>query len=215
MREMAAPPPPPPSAQTRCTISSVRVKAFKSFAGDVTVNLNDAITGTAAGGGSLLAVAGRNGAGKSSLLEAICFACGCSPGFLRVKTLAELHSTDSPKQLCEVEITLSRATAAAGGARGGRQSVATVLHAKLAPDNASREYRVDGRIRTAGQVREQLREAGVMVFDRSPAIIKQAHIAALASESATVGELPSMLRYYVSGDCASANGGLFVQSRGP
>ena len=76
-------------------ISAVEVKAFKSFAGSQwsLFDVSDKLVG----------ILGPNGSGKSNLLEAICFATGCSPGLLRgCRTLKDVTSTDAASQVNQV-----------------------------------------------------------------------------------------------------------------
>ena len=47
---------------------------------------------------------GANGSGKSNLLDAICFACACSPATLGVRRLTDLQCTDT-KEVCHLLAT--------------------------------------------------------------------------------------------------------------
>lgn len=69
----------------RWCISRVRVRAFKSV-GKTHLQVDFS--------GGLTCIVGPNGSGKSNLLDAVCFACGCSPAVLGVQRLADLQCTD-------------------------------------------------------------------------------------------------------------------------
>ena len=67
-------------------LSALRVKAFKSVGPEwLEVPLDK----------GLLCLVGANGSGKSSLLDAICFAAGCAPTAFGVPNLADLQNSDS------------------------------------------------------------------------------------------------------------------------
>ena len=67
-------------------LSALRVKAFKSVGAEwLEVPL----------GKGLSCLVGANGSGKSSLLDAVCFAAGCAPSTFGVSKLADLQNSDS------------------------------------------------------------------------------------------------------------------------
>ena len=84
----------PPSSEMPY-ITSVSVENFKSFRD------KDVIPLPARG---FLCIAGANGAGKSNLLDAVCFALGAPPILLRAKKLSDL--VHSPKIRTLVELTI-------------------------------------------------------------------------------------------------------------
>lgn len=69
----------------RWFISGVETKAFKSVGSRL---LKFPLTL------GLTCIVGPNGSGKSNLLDAVCFACGCSPAVMGVQRLADLQCTD-------------------------------------------------------------------------------------------------------------------------
>lgn len=85
-----------PPRREQFYIASVRLKAFKSV-GDTAVEYS-------ALSPRLNAVVGHNGAGKSNLLDAICFAAGCPASILRVRTLAELRCNAATAAQTEVAV---------------------------------------------------------------------------------------------------------------
>ena len=67
-------------------LSALRVKAFKSVGAEwLEVPLDK----------GLLCLVGANGSGKSSLLDAICFAAGRASSAFGVQKLADLKNSDS------------------------------------------------------------------------------------------------------------------------
>ena len=69
----------------RWSVSGIKVKTFKSVGRTpVEVSFSRGLT----------CIVGPNGSGKSNLLDAVCFACGCSPTVLGVQRLADLQCTD-------------------------------------------------------------------------------------------------------------------------
>ena len=69
-------------------VSRVRIRGFKSF-GDS--SWSDIPLGRSA---FLVGVVGGNGCGKSNLLDSLCFASGCQPASLRVRTLKDVANMD-------------------------------------------------------------------------------------------------------------------------
>ena len=70
---------------SRWYVSSVEARAFKSV-GSFSLRTTFAL--------GLTCIVGPNGSGKSNLLDAVCFACGCSPALLGVQRLADLQCSD-------------------------------------------------------------------------------------------------------------------------
>ena len=84
----------PKHAGARWYISGVEAKCFKSV-GSCLLKLPFKL--------GLTCIVGPNGSGKSNLLDAVCFACGCSPSLMGVQRLADLQCTDVQevyKSLC-------------------------------------------------------------------------------------------------------------------
>jgi ABC-type glutathione transport system ATPase component len=72
-------------------LASIQVKAFKSFSRSASFNLDSS---------GLVGIVGPNGCGKSNLLEAVCFACGCSTAVLRgCRSFKDVTSTDAGSQV--------------------------------------------------------------------------------------------------------------------
>lgn len=68
-------------------ISSIHLKSFKSFSQSASFEVDSS---------GLVGIVGPNGSGKSNLLEAVCFAAGCSTAVLRgCRTLKDVSSTDA------------------------------------------------------------------------------------------------------------------------
>ncbi|EFJ47136.1 hypothetical protein VOLCADRAFT_105201 [Volvox carteri f. nagariensis] len=209
------------SGSSRWQLSSIRVRGFKSFGPSwVTVPLPNT---------NLVGILGPNGSGKSNLLEAVLFAVGCPATSLRVRTLRELASSDAAHAPCEVELTIQRQAAAtvasSAGGGGGRRSAVNkgasasastaaatpplelhTLRTSLAPDGASRLYQLDGRNRTAQQVKDFLAPRGMALdsgpgTDTSPRVIRQAQVTALADSNdstalaALIGSASGLVRW--------------------
>ncbi|GLC34254.1 hypothetical protein PLESTF_000823600 [Pleodorina starrii] len=229
MSARSAPAPESPSSG-RWHLASIRVRGFKSFGPSwVTAPLPSA---------NLVGILGPNGSGKSNLLEAVLFAVGCPATTLRVRTLRELASSDATNSPCEVELTLhkktqslpppqqqqhsrgGRAGGGGGGGRGSRGAAAAaaaaagpplemhVLRASLAPDGASRAFQLDGRARTAQQIKDFLTSLGMSLgMDSgsaaavSPRVIRQTQVTALADGNdpaalaALVGSASGLVRW--------------------
>ncbi|EQC33706.1 hypothetical protein SDRG_08810 [Saprolegnia diclina VS20] len=81
-------------------LAAVQTKRFKSLAGTQTVDLS------ALGGTSIVCVFGRNGCGKSCLVDAIAFALGAPAKQLRVMRLDELITHGATKRSTSVAATL-------------------------------------------------------------------------------------------------------------
>lgn len=72
-------------------LASIQVKAFKSFSRPASFSI---------GSSGLVGIVGPNGCGKSNLLEAVCFACGCSTAVLRgCRSFKDVTSTDAESQV--------------------------------------------------------------------------------------------------------------------
>lgn len=67
------------------SVTKIHVKGFKSIG-------KQRVTASFPRG--LCCIVGPNGSGKSNLLDAICFACGCSAATLGVQRLSALQCTD-------------------------------------------------------------------------------------------------------------------------
>ena len=119
--------------------------------------------------GRCLLLAGSNGCGKSSLLDAIQFAFAAPARALGVPQLSDLRNSTS-QEPAEVQVQLR-------SPGGGSHRVS----AALAPDG-SRVFRVEGRIRSGKEVREFLRALGVCL-DGSSAVIRQAQVTSLADDN--------------------------------
>ena len=140
-------------------LSALRVKAFKSVGPEwLEVPLDK----------GLLCLVGANGSGKSSLLDSICFAAGCTPSAFGVARLADLQNSDSDAvramhkmrcvkcsiwqsllstaelitdvQVCEVQLALSQGTSI------------TWVTAALTPDG-SRSHKINGKLKPAKDVK--------------------------------------------------------------
>eukprot|EP00756_Hemistasia_phaeocysticola_P051485 Hpha_TRINITY_DN26663_c0_g1::TRINITY_DN26663_c0_g1_i1::g.86109::m.86109 len=99
---------------------------------------------------------GANGAGKSNVMDAICFALTISEKDLRVQRLRQLlHSKDGqPEASATVELIFAR--------RDGQEDQQT-LTARLFRDADERRYKWQGRRKTQHEVRRCLRQVGVEV----------------------------------------------------
>lgn len=68
------------------SISKICMVAFKSIGKtEVKVSFPEGLS----------CIVGPNGSGKSNILDAICFACGCSPAILGVQRLSDLQCTET------------------------------------------------------------------------------------------------------------------------
>ena len=148
------------ACEPRCTISRVKLRAFK--------NVTAAKEFEFAGG--LNCVVGPNGCGKSSLLDAVCFALGAPARALGVDHLRSLHNTECAEvraggvatwhrvrrapdatpglpQVCEVTGELE--------SRQGRGKGSAARHritAALTPDGG-RAFKLNGKAATGKQVK--------------------------------------------------------------
>ncbi|PRW20630.1 putative polyamine transporter isoform A [Chlorella sorokiniana] len=138
-------------------ITAVRLKAFKSVGGGWQEFRFDR---------GLNAIVGPNGCGKSSLLDALCFAFAAPPRTFAAASLADLANSDS-SEVCEVAVSL----------RSGGGEVHTVA-AALAPDGG-RAFKVNGRVKSGKEVRDFLRGLGISL-ESGAAVIKQAQVTRLA-----------------------------------
>jgi recombinational DNA repair ATPase RecF len=78
-------------------VESLSLRAFKSVAGAATHRFDSP---------HATAVVGANGCGKTCLLEAIAFACGCPAAALRARTLSELRCAGAEQGPTAVYVTL-------------------------------------------------------------------------------------------------------------
>jgi len=78
-------------------VESLSLRAFKSVAGAATHRFDSP---------HATAVVGANGCGKTCLLEAIAFACGCPAAALRARTLSELRCAGAEQGPTAVSVTL-------------------------------------------------------------------------------------------------------------
>ncbi|KAK9813274.1 hypothetical protein WJX72_011762 [[Myrmecia] bisecta] len=133
----------------RCHLVRLQLKAFKSVGNDwLQLALSPGLTG----------VTGHNGAGKSNLLSAVCFALACSPSTLGVAKLADLQCTDADEE---------RAT--------------HTISAALTPEG-TRAYKINNKNKTGKEVKEFLRERGI-ALDNACSVIKQAQVTSLADSN--------------------------------
>ena len=78
-------------------VESLSLRAFKSVAGAATHRFDSP---------HATAVVGANGCGKTCLMEAIAFACGCPAAALRARTLSELRCAGAEQGPTAVSVTL-------------------------------------------------------------------------------------------------------------
>ncbi|WIA31127.1 hypothetical protein OEZ86_001148 [Tetradesmus obliquus] len=152
-------------------LASIQVKAFKSFSRPASFDISSS---------GLVGIVGPNGCGKSNLLEAVCFACGCSTAVLRgCRSFKDVTSTDAGSQLPEVKLEL---------AHGSKRSCSHMLKASLTAERA-RVFKVDGRLKSGTQVKEFLRGLGIVVDTTT--VIQQASITRLTDSNnpATLADL--------------------------
>ncbi|KAK9789058.1 hypothetical protein WJX73_008771 [Symbiochloris irregularis] len=140
-------------------VRHIKVTGFKSIASTVEFAVPP---------GPLIAITGANGVGKSNIIDAMLFAAACPTKLLGVQSLSALRCTDV-QQVCEVELSL----------KCGRQTHS--VQACLTPDN-HRQYRFDGTLRSAKEVKERLRDLGICL-DQAGNVIKQAQITRLADQN--------------------------------
>ncbi|GIL53601.1 hypothetical protein Vafri_9215, partial [Volvox africanus] len=115
---------------------------------------------------------------------------------------------------CEVELTLHRYLTSLAGVGGGVAALTNgqpsleshVLRTGLAPDGASRVFHLDGRIRTAQQIKQFLAALGLVLDSgtaaaTAPRVIRQAQVTALADNNdpavlaALVGSASGLVRW--------------------
>ncbi|KAJ7530211.1 hypothetical protein O6H91_15G085200 [Diphasiastrum complanatum] len=162
--------------KTGAYIKSLSLRGFKSFGGD-------AQTITFSKGMNL--IAGANGSGKSNILDAICFALCERTSSLRVHHICEVQSSDTDEP-CEVALEIANETTHA-------TQVITSLSVKLLPDGASRQIKLDGKLKALKEVKEFLREKRLLLEETS-AVLYQSRVTELADKNSA-----SVLAAIISG----------------
>ncbi|OQR99151.1 hypothetical protein ACHHYP_07261 [Achlya hypogyna] len=131
-------------------VDELRVTNFKSFSGNHVVLFSPGVN----------CITGPNGAGKSNLLEALCFALGCSQLHrFRIKQWKDLLHCSEKEASAQLKLTTA-------------SQLQVAIAAKLSPAG-QRTYYVNQRLKTKKELKRFLRSTCGMNLDVSLCLIQQ------------------------------------------
>ncbi|GLJ14483.1 hypothetical protein SUGI_0234140 [Cryptomeria japonica] len=155
-----------PQAKQRVLVHSITAKAFKSFNAKVRIEPLTCFT----------CIVGPNGTGKSAIGEALAFALGASPKFLRANASSSLVNNRSSDSSTKVSVKLERSD------DGAKFKVQRVFRGNSSKYYWKDDIRTSKREITLSELKEKLASLNVPVNNLDRFIVMQNRVAAKVKE---------------------------------